>query len=144
MLVKQISVFVENKPGRLAKLTRALADSGIDLIAICIADTVDFGILRCIVDDPDKAVDVLKKSGFTASTTKVLAVELPDKPGGLAAVLGYLSEADIDVEYIYSFVRSRKEKALILFKVDNPDRAIEILSQKQVPILCMDDIMPIK
>ncbi len=144
MLVKQISVFVENKPGRLSKLTRTLADSQIDIIAICIADTVDFGILRCIVDDPDKAVEVLKKSGFTASMTQVLAVELSDEPGGLATVLEYLSADEIDVEYIYSFVHSRKDKALILFKVNKPEKAIEILQQKNVPILCLKDIKPIK
>ena len=141
MLVKQISVFVENATGRLSKLTRTLADEGIDIIAICIADTVDFGILRCIVNDPDKAVIVLKENGFTASMTKVLAVELEDVPGGLATVLEYLSQESIGVEYVYSFVRSRQDKALILFKVDDPEKAVSVLQQNQVRILCHNDII---
>ncbi len=142
MLIKQISVFLENTPGRLAKLTKILAENEIDIIAICIADTTDFGILRCIVDDPDKAVDVLVKNNFTASTTKVMAVELSDKPGGLAQVLEYLSGENISIEYVYSFVRSRKDKALILFRVSEPEKAVAILQKNGVKILCMDDIVP--
>lgn len=140
MLVKQISVFVENATGRLSTLTKALGEAGIDIIAISIADTVDFGILRCIVTDPDKAVDVLKKNGFTASITKVLAVEVDDAPGGLAKVLECLSEKRIGVDYVYSFIRARSDHALVLFKVDDTDKAIETLQEQNVPILCMDDI----
>ena len=131
---------MENQPGRLAKLTRILADHEIDIIAICIADTVDFGILRCIVDKPDEATEVLKANGFTASTTKVLAVELEDQPGGLASVLEFLSGAGISIEYVYSFVRSRQDKALILFKVDEPEKAVDILGEKNVRILCLSDM----
>ena len=101
-MIKQISVFVENKKGRLAKITEVLGNAGIDLIALSIADTTNFGIMRCIVNDPDKAVTVLKNSGFTASATEVIVVEVPDKTGGLASVLKILDEADISIEYLYS------------------------------------------
>lgn len=144
MLIKQISVFLENTPGRLAKLTKILAENEIDIIAICIADTTDFGILRCIVDDPEKAVEVLVQHNFTASTTKVMAVELEDIPGGLAKVLEYLSEGDISIEYVYSFVRARKDKALILFRVNDPEKAMEILQKNNVRIMGLEDILPIK
>ncbi|MBQ9942232.1 MAG: ACT domain-containing protein [Christensenellaceae bacterium] len=141
MLVKQISVFVENQPGKLVRLTRTLAENGIGIIAITISDTVDFGILRCIVDDPDKAYQVLKDGGFTTSMTRVLAVELEDTPGGMSRVLEYLSEGEIDVEYVYSFMRSHHSKALILFKVDDSEKALAILQEKGVRILCMEDIL---
>ena len=140
MLVKQISVFVENTPGRLATLTRTLADHGINIAASSIADTMDFGILRCIADDPEKAAAVLKEHGFTASTTRVLAVELNDAPGGLADILEYLSEGELDVEYVYSSVRSRPGKALILVKVDDPEKAVDILQKKGASVLCWNDI----
>lgn len=140
MLVKQISVFVENTTGRLSKLTRTLAESGIDILAISIADTVDFGILRCIVNDPDKAVEVLKAGGFTASMTKVLAIELDDSPGGLATVLEYLSEEHIGVDYVYSFVHHREGRALILFKVGDAEKAVRVLTEKNVRLLCLADL----
>jgi len=140
MLIKQISVFVENQPGRLSRLTRTLAQNDISIIAISISDTVDFGILRCLVDDPDKAERVLKESGFTASMTRVLAVELEDVPGGLADVLDELSAAEINVAYVYSFTRTRRGKALILFKVDDSEKAVAALQKKDVRILCMQDI----
>lgn len=140
MQLKQLSVFVENTTGRLNKLMRTLADNGIDLIAISISDTVDFGILRCIVNDPDKAEAVLKNAGFTASTTKVLAVELEDRPGGFADVLELLSKENIGVNYVYSFARAHADKALILFKVDDPKRATEVLSNGGVRVLGMSDM----
>ncbi|MGI6664418.1 MAG: ACT domain-containing protein [Christensenellaceae bacterium] len=141
MLIKQISVFLENRAGRLTELTKVLATHNIDIIAISIADTADFGILRCIVDDPAKAEEVLRANGFTASTTRVIAVELDDRPGGLSAVLEYLSEEGISIEYVYSFVRSKSDKALILFKVNDPDEALAILGKHNVNTLCLADIV---
>lgn len=141
MLIKQISVFLENTIGRLTKLTKVLADNNIDIIAISVADTTDFGILRCIVDDPEKAQEVLRANNFTASTTRVMAVELDDRPGGLSTVLGYLSDEDISIEYIYSFVRNRSNKALILFKVSDPNKAVEILQENSVRTLCLEEIL---
>ena len=143
MMVKQISVFIENKKGRLYKLTKALGGEGIDLIALSIADTTNFGILRCIVNDPDKALKVLKEAGFTANTTEVLAVEVPDIPGGLASVLEILTSAEISVEYLYSFVRTKSDSALILFRVEEIEKAVEVLKKNNINILSDQDVYSI-
>ena len=135
MFVKQISVFVENKKGRLYKMTKVLGDNGIDLIALSIADTTNFGILRCIVSDPQKAITVLKENGFTASATEVLAVEVPDVPGGLASVLEILKDNEITVEYLYSFVRTHDDKALVLFRVEEAEKTVQVLKQNGVQVL---------
>jgi hypothetical protein len=143
MLIKQISVFIENRKGRLASLTKALGQNGIDLIALSIADTTNFGIMRCIVEDSDKALKIIKDAGFTAKTTEVLAVEVPDRPGGLAEVLGVLDSKDIDIEYLYSFVRSKTENALILFRVEEIQKTIEILTEKGIRILTSKEVYSI-
>ncbi len=140
MLVKQMSVFVENTTGRLAELTRVLAKDGIDIKASCIADTVDFGILRCIVDDPEEATRILKQNGFTASITEVIAVELEDRPGGFADVLEILAKEKIGVDYIYSTIRSKEGAAVIVLKVEDPQKAIDILKKHDVKLYKMQDI----
>ncbi len=140
MLTQQISVFIENTKGRLSKITGVLAKEDIDIIAISIADTTNFGILRCIVNDPKRALTVLKNAGFTANTTYVLAVELDDKPGGLNAVLELLNDADISVEYLYSFVRRGTDKALILFRVDDNDKTVKVLTDNNINILSDKDV----
>ncbi len=127
MLAKQVSVFVENTTGRLSDLTGVLAENGIDIIACTIADTVDFGILRFIVEDPEKAVLILKEHGFTASITEVVAVNIEDKPGGLDKVLKKFADAGIGVDYIYSTVRSAEGEAIIIMKVADPKKAMEAL-----------------
>jgi hypothetical protein len=106
MYVKQVSVFLENRKGSLTDLTRTLSDNGIDLIALSIADTEQYGILRCIMTDMEKGVKALKDAGYVVRITDVLAVCVPDRPGGLNAVLEKLTEHDISIEYVYSFVRS--------------------------------------
>jgi len=138
--VIQISVFLENKRGKLAEVTKVLAEHGIDMCAISIADTTNFGILRIIVDDPEKALRVLRQAGYTVNTTEVLAVEVPDRPGGLNRVLDILSKGDINVEYLYSFVRRPAERALILFKVNDLKMAKEILMRENVSVLTEDDV----
>ena len=140
MYIKQISVFLENKPGRLAALTKALGEKGVDIIALSIADTSDFGILRCIVNKPDEALAVIRDAGFTASTTDVLAVEVQDRPGGLAEALQQLHEAGIAIEYIYSFVRKSSDRALILFRVENNDAAMELFKRMGISTLSPEDI----
>lgn len=140
MLIKQMSVFVENTTGRLAELTRVLANDGIDIKASCIADTVDFGILRCIVDDPEEATKVLKENGFTASITEVIAVELEDRPGGFADVLEILAKEQIGVDYIYSTIRSKEGAAIIVLKVEDPKKAIDILLAHDVKLYKMEEI----
>jgi hypothetical protein len=139
-LFRQISVFLENKRGKLAEVTGVLADNNIDMWAISIADTTNFGILRIIVDDPDKAVDVMRNAGYTVSTTEVLAVEVPDQPGGLHQVLDILRKEGISIEYLYSFVRRPAEKALILFKVDCLNDAVDILKRTGISVLTNDQV----
>ena len=140
MLIKQMSVFVENTTGRLAELTRVLADDGIDIKASCIADTVDFGILRCIVDNPEEATKVLKENGFTASITEVIAVELEDRPGGFADVLEILAKEKLGVDYIYSTIRSKEGAAIIVLKVQEPQKAVDILLKHDVKLYKMEEI----
>lgn len=140
MFIKQISVFVENTTGRLSAFTKTLADNGINMKALCIADTVDFGILRCIVDDPEKATRILNENGFTASITEVLAVEMRDIPGGLHSILEILSNASIGVDYVYSIIRSKEDFAVIVIKVAKPKEAAAVLSSEGVKLYCQSDL----
>ena len=140
MKVKQISIFLENKSGRLAQVTRVLADNGINLRALSLADTADFGILRIIVNDVDKAYDVLKNSGYTLSETDVVAVEVPDRPGGLANILDALWKSSLSVEYMYAFVKSSGDNAVMIFRFEDPDKAIRVLSDVGVRILSGDEV----
>ncbi|MEW6727001.1 ACT domain-containing protein [Desulforudis sp. 1088] len=134
MWVNQISVFLENKSGRLAAVTGILAEAGINIRALSIADTSDFGILRLIVNEPSRAYQVLKEAGFTVSTTEVIAVAIEDRPGGLAEVLKLLDRNQINVEYLYAFVSNSSGKALVLLKVENVDKAVEVLKANGVKI----------
>jgi hypothetical protein len=134
MKVEQISVFLENKAGRLAEVTKVLGEGGINIRALSLADTTDFGILRLIVDQYDKAREILKKHGFTVGKTEVVAIEVPDRPGGLAWVLQILSDSDVNVEYMYAFVQHSGKNAVIIFRFDNLERAIELLQQQGVRI----------
>lgn len=135
MKVDQISVFLENKPGTLAEVTHILGEAGVNIRALSLADTKDFGILRLIVNDNEKAREVLDQKGFTVRKTEVVAVEVPDRPGGLADILKILAEANINVEYLYAFVQQSGENAIIIFRFDETDRAIAVLSEKKVRIL---------
>ena len=135
MKVEQISVFLENKSGRLSEVTRILGDGGINLRALTLADTTDFGILRLIVNDNKRAVELLKASGFTVGTTEVVAVEIPDKPRGLADILDLLGEAGINVEYMYAFVEKRADNAVVIFRFDEAEKAISTLQKAGVSIL---------
>ena len=139
-MIKQISVFVENKKGRLARITEALGEGGIDLIALSIADTTNFGIMRCIVSKPEQAIEVLKSHGFTASTTEVIVAEVVDQPGGLSYVLDLLDKAEISVEYLYSFVRTPSQNALILFRVEDVAAAEKALAAGGVRLLEEKDL----
>lgn len=140
MLVKQVSVFLENKPGRLADITRLLGDNGIDISALSLADTTNFGILRIIVNDPDRAVRIIKENGFTVKTTEVLAVEVEDKPGGLAKVLKILEEQNVSIEYAYSFVKRNEDKAYVLLKVEQPQKVVELLKDTDLRVLTDEEV----
>jgi len=135
MKVEQISIFLENKSGRLAEVTKILGESGVNIRALSLADTTDFGILRIIVNDTEKAKDVLKKNNFTVGKTEVIAVEVPDNPGGLAGILDILKSEDLNVEYMYAFVERSGEDAVIIFRFDEIDRAIKVLGEKGVTVL---------
>lgn len=135
MKIKQLSVFLENKSGRLAAVTRLLAGRGINIRALSIADTSDFGILRLIVNDPEQACAALREAGFTVSLTEVLGVEMPDRPGGLSNILSILEEAGINIEYLYAFIGRGDNGALVIFRVEELDKAIAILQEKGITVL---------
>jgi hypothetical protein len=140
MLVKQISIFLENKAGRLAEVTGILGRENINIRALSIADTTDFGILRLIVNRPEEAGRVLRKEGFMVSETEVLAVEVPDRPGGLAGVLFILSEAGVNIEYLYAFIEKSSAGALVIFRVENSSLATEALQKRAVKVLSGEDV----
>ena len=133
--VEQLSVFLENKAGRLAKVTRALSEAGINIRALSLADTSDFGILRLIVSDYEKAKNSLKGQGFTVGLTSVIAVEVADEPGGLDRLLQLLGDSGINLEYMYAFARTGGEKATLILRLDKMDRAVEVLRQNCIPII---------
>ena len=140
MFIQQIYVFIENRHGSLTDFTQLLGENGVDLIALSIADTTNFGILRAIVSDNEKTLKVVRDKGYTANLTEVLAVAVPDVPGGLAGVLQLLRDNDISVEYLYSFVRRVGNDAIIIFRVDQPERAGNLLRDKGVRLLEQDEI----
>jgi hypothetical protein len=135
MKVEQISVFLENKSGRLAEVTRVLGMAGVNIRALSIADTSDFGILRVIVNDNEKALKALKEKDFTVSKTEVVAVEVPDSPGGLAGILERLEKQNVNVEYMYAFIERSSDNAVIIFRFDENDKAIKALSAAGITIL---------
>lgn len=140
MYVKQVSVFLENKKGSLTGLTKILSDSGIDLIALSIADTEQYGILRCIMTDTEKGVKALKDAGYVVRLTDVVAVCVPDKPGGLNSVLELLTDNDISVEYVYSFVRSTGSHALVIFHLSDIEKGLRVLTERGVKLLNNDQV----
>jgi hypothetical protein len=140
MRVKQISVFIENTSGSLAEFTGILGDHHIDLVSLSIADTANFGILRGIVADYQHAYEVISNAGYTVRLTDVLAAYVPDKPGGLANVLGLLSRGGIGIEYLYSFIRQAGNQALLIFRVEEIDRAEQILTGENIRLLSQEEV----
>jgi hypothetical protein len=137
-VVEQLSVFLENETGGLADVVDVLARAAIDLRALSLADETDFGILRLIVNDTDRATSALKEAGFTVRRTPVVAVEIPDRPGGLAATLNALRGTA--VEYMYAFVRKSGEQALVVFRFEDPEAAIAILLKSGARVLDAADV----
>ncbi|MCX7635323.1 MAG: ACT domain-containing protein [Syntrophales bacterium] len=140
MKVEQISVFLENKPGGIAEVTRIIKDANINIRTLSLADTTDFGILRLIVNDVDKTSRVLRDNGFRVSRTTVVAVEVPDRPGGLHSILEVLTRENINVEYLYAFVEKSGENAVIIFRFDDSDAAIEVLKKNNFTVLSGDKL----
>jgi hypothetical protein len=140
MALEQISVFMENRPGSLAEITGVLARADVNIRALSLADTADFGILRLVVNQPDTARRALKDGGFTVGTTTVLALEIPDRPGGLSRILQILATAAINVEYMYAFVQKSGENAVVIFRFDEPDRAARALQEAGVRVLAGEEV----
>jgi len=140
MTIKQLSVFIENKPGKLVEALEAIAAADIDMRALSLADTADFGILRIIVDKPDKAMEVLTEAEFLVKTSEVIPVAVGDKPGGLAMVLRRLADAGVDVEYTYAFIAHSHDKAYVILRVNNNDLAVDVLKSNGITLLAAEDV----
>jgi hypothetical protein len=140
MDLEQISVFMENRPGSLADITGVLARADVNIRALSLADTADFGILRLVVNQPAAARRALKDNGFTVGTTTVLALEIPDRPGGLWGILQILATAALNVEYMYAFVQKSGENAVVIFRFDEPERAAKALQDAGVRVLSGEDV----
>jgi hypothetical protein len=131
----QLSLFLENKPGQVTEPCRLLAREGINIRTLALADTERFGILRLIVSDWERARTILEKAGYIANITEVVAVEVSDRPGGLAEVLGLLENSGINIEYMYAFTFGRSERAILIFRFDKPDAAIERLQAAGINVV---------
>ena len=140
MTVDQISVFVENKPGKLGEVTSVLSQNKVDIRALSLADTADFGILRCIVADTISAVEVLRNAGCIVSLTPVLAVELKDEPGSLNQVLDVLAKGDVNMEYLYAFV-NKNAAAYVVIRVQDNDKAQKVLAEANIKVAGKEDIV---
>ena len=140
MKLQQVSIFLENKRGRLAEVAGLIAQKGVNIRALALADTADFGVLRLIVNEPDRCFEVLKAAGFVAQRTDVIAVEVDDKPGGLKRVLDVFDGHGLNIEYMYAFVEKKSDKAVVIVRVDQPERAIEVLGAEGVVVLSADVI----
>ena len=140
MQVQQISIFLENRIGRLQEVTDVLAKNDINIRALSLADTSDFGILRLIVNKPDQATSILRDSGFTVRENDVIAVEVEDRPGGLARILDLFSASGISVEYMYAFVERKRDNAVMIFRVESVPRAVEALQGAGVSLLSNDEV----
>lgn len=135
MKINQLSVFLENKPGRLSSPLKALAEAGINIMTLSLADTAQFGILRLIVRDWAKARDVLKACDAVVNVTEVVAIEVPDRPGGLAGVLDTIERSGLNIEYMYAFTFRTADRAVIVFRFDDPDQAIKTLQKAGINVV---------
>lgn len=139
-MVKQVSIFLENRAGRLHDVTRLLASHRLNIRALSVADTSDFGILRLIVDNPDKAIEVLKNENYTVSATEVVAIEISDNSGGLDKILNIFDENKINVEYMYAFLAKIPEKAVLIFRFDDNKVVMEKLKNKDVRFISAEEL----
>ncbi len=141
MKIQQISLFAENKPGHVTAPLRLLAEAGINLRALSLADTQDFGVLRMIVADPERAARLLEENGFAVKLSDVLAVEVTDHPGGLAEVLEALDCSGINIEYMYAFPYLNQGKAVLVFRFDDPDAALDRLRSAHLNVLALPELL---
>ncbi|THB72124.1 MAG: ACT domain-containing protein [Gammaproteobacteria bacterium] len=143
MKIKQISVFLENKPGHLSSICKLLADAQINIVTISLADTEDFGIVRLIVKEWEKAQQLLTDNGATVKVTELVAAEVEDKPGGLNKILEIIDSSHLNIEYMYAFTYRAKESAIMVFRFNNPEEAIALLSSKDVKVISEADLFAI-
>lgn len=141
--IKQISIFMENKPGRMAKVAKTLSEAKVNMRALTIAEAGDFGVIRMVVDDTEKGYRVLRDGGFTVSETDVLAVEIKDIPGGLYEIAKALGETDINMDYAYAFVTAKAERAMLILRVDDTKRAAQVLQAAGVRIATRQELQNI-
>ncbi|MBQ7580347.1 MAG: ACT domain-containing protein [Clostridia bacterium] len=143
MAIKQLSIFVENKAGKIVEVTELLAKNNIDLRALSIADTQDYGILRTIVDDTEKAKSVLEENGSVYKVTEVIGVEIPDVPGGMSKVMRILSDNGVNIEYVYAFISRSKEFAYVVMRVRDNEKAEKILTDNGINLVDENEISDI-
>lgn len=141
MKIQQIAIFMENKPGHLRTICRTLADANISITTLSLADTQQYGILRLLTDNWERARDALSNAGFVVNVTEVLAVEVDDKPGGLLRILDIIGEAGINIEYMYAFTFHRDQNAIMVFRFDDPDLAISCLLKEGIKVLPAIDLL---
>ena len=139
-MIQQLSVFLQNEPGKLAAITSALAEGGIDLRALSIADTTDFGILRMLVSDAAKARAILEQKRYSASVTAVTVVAVPDVPGGLAGVLTILAGAGVDIDYMYSLIGRGEDKAYMVFRISDEPKLVELLGAHDIRAVTQEEL----
>src|SRR5664279_4375564 len=135
MKIKQLSLFLENKPGHLSSVCQTMADAGVNILTLSLADTRQFGILRLIVLDWERAKTVLEQAGNVVNVTEVLATEVEDRPGGLTSILKILEAFQVNVEYMYAFTFHNADKAIMFFRFDDPDKAMRVLEQKKINVV---------
>lgn len=142
-MVKQISIFVSNEQGGMSRITKILADNQVDIRALSIADTADYGVLRLIVDNPEKALECLKAQNVTASLTDVIAVAVPDVPGGLHKIMSALADGGEDIQYIYAFLHPKKEQAYVIIRANDDENAVRALADHGVSVIESGEIYSI-
>ena len=135
MKIKQLSIFLQNRMGSLSKPLEVLSDANINIRAMCMADTSEFGILRLVVDNPEKGKEALEENNFLVKLTEIIGVEMNDAPGGLTSVLKVIKDNEIDLEYLYAFSHDKAEKAILLLHADDIDKLISVLTDNDIPIV---------
>ena len=141
MKISQLSLFIENKPGTLNRVCQCLKKHNINISTLSLADTEQFGILRLLVQDPEKARQLLEADGFIVKVTEVLALPVPDRPGGLADILDILDGAGLSIEYMYAFTFGNRENAIMVFRFEDTDRALKVLSETNVDVVKAEDLL---
>lgn len=140
MKIKQLSIFLQNRMGSLSKPLEVLSNANVNIRAMCMADTSEFGILRLVVDNPEKGKDALEESGFLVKITEIIGVEMNDTPGGLTSVLNIIKDNEIDLEYLYAFTHEKEGKAILLLHSDDIDRLISVLKDSDITVVKSNEV----